>query len=177
MKKRIITLIAFVMIALFALTFTACGDGDKAADATDASQAVTEKPTEAPTEGFDAEAAAAEAQKQLIGSWTFYNRIYKEAYESLVFNADGTGSYQGGTRENDKYEKDYTFTYTVTTEPPEKHFNAVNVLTIKYNEVDETEVRHFGFYDDGMLFLNYVDYDHSLITFDEYIRVEDVPKE
>ncbi len=85
-------------------------------------------------------------QNQLVGNWTHYNWIYNSTSNHLVFNADGTGSYQGGVVEDGKYEFDYTFTYTITiAEKGDKYKYTVNQLTIQYNEVDDSETRDFRF--------------------------------
>ena len=120
-------------------------------------------------------AAITELQNQLVGNWTHYNWIYNSTSNHLVFNADGTGSYQGGVVEDGKYEFDYTFTYTITiAEKGDKYKYTVNQLTIQYNEVDDSETRDFRFLDTGALYLVYAD--HQIIQFDDYIREEDIPQ-
>ena len=121
------------------------------------------------------EAAIAELQNQLVGNWTHYNWMYESTSNHLVFKADGTGSYQGGVVEEGKYEFDYTFTYTITIEEEgDKYKYTVNRLTVKYNEVDDSETRDFRSLDTGALYLVYAD--HQIIQFDDYIREENVPQ-
>lgn len=101
--------------------------------------------------------------------------MYDSASNHLVFNADGTGSYQGGVYDEGKYEFDYTFTYTITIEEEgDKYKYTVNRLNIKYNEVDDSETRDFRFLDNGILYLVYAD--HQIIQYDEYTREENIPQ-
>ena len=111
MKKIITAITALALILALTAVFTACGQtNEDKKDPAKADTAATAAVTEA-AEDFDAEAIAADLQKQIVGNWTYYNWLYKTTSNHLVFNDDGTGSYQGGVVENGKYEFDYTFTY------------------------------------------------------------------
>lgn len=174
--KRFFTL--FIAAALI-LPFAACSSG-KTESKSENSEAVPEtvQSTAAKTQGateFDSEAAKAELQEQIVGNWTFYNWMLKTTSNHLIFNADGTGSYQGGVVEDGNYEFDYTFTYEISVEKTsEKYTPGIkNTITIRYNEIDESETREFKFYDDGRL--NLVNTDNQIIQFDEYTREENIP--
>lgn len=174
MKKCFLFIVTAALVAALLLTFTACGeksDDNSSSDSkkTEQTEALTEEPTQSE------EAVIKELQDELVGNWTFYNFIYKETSNHLVFNADGTGSYQGGVVENGQYEYDYTFTYTISLEPNKYATNGFdNTLHIKYNEIDDSEDRKLSFIE-GKLYLAYGD--HTIIQYDEYTREEDVPKE
>ncbi len=185
MKKIIILLIAA------SLVFSLASCGETASDVKEDGEEVntsaeTQRETEEATEEVtdtasdvtdntepDFEGLSKQLKDQLVGNWTFYNRMYQTTSNHLVFNADGTGSYQGGVIEDGKYEFDYTFTYTISFEQNEdnsEYYSAM--LTVQYNEIDDSETRQFFFWDDGSLHLPYGD--KWIIQYDEYVREESV---
>ena len=174
--KRIL---ALLIAAALLFSLAACGGSGKNGDTTDGggSEAGTAQDTTSAAAGTaDTEEEKAVLQEQIVGNWTFYNWMYKTTSNHLVFNADGTGSYQGGVVEDGKYEYDYTFTYTISVEPNENLPNMVNnKLHIQYNEVDDSEDRLLSFID-GKMYLAYGDSNHWIIQYDEYTREEDIPQ-
>ena len=177
MKKVFALLITVVLI----LSLAACGNsgsdsnGENGSVNPTAAVTPTVKETAAATE-FDYDAKAQELREQIAGNWTFYNWMYKTTSNHLIFNADGTGSYQGGVVEDGKYEMDYTFTYTISVEPNEKFSDMIDsTVHVHYNEIDETEDRPISFID-GKLHLGYSDGGIWIIQYDEYTREEDIPQ-
>lgn len=173
--KRII---ALLILTALVFSLASCGGANENTESSvePVTTAASEAATEAETEGApDFDAMAEELKAQIVGSWTFYNRMYKTTSNHLVFNEDGTGSYQGGVAEDGKYEHDYTFTYTISvdySEYSDKYFT--NTLTVNYNETGETEKRALSFLEDGTMMLGQIE--NWIIQYDEYIREENVPQ-
>ena len=128
--------------ALLALALAGCGSsngGDANAPKQDTTQpeqtqpADTQETTDAqPT---DEELAAREVAN-LAGTWG--HRSLTD--ERLVFNPDGTGTYQG------IFDKDFTFTYTVTVEHRTYNNGEVydsNILTITFDNGVTEQILYF----------------------------------